>query len=135
MTEPEYSPRELLSTRFANALAAINACPGRYHTSVLNQAVLVAEVGFTDGWTVDINHHDRRFMFSYNYPNFQTDDDEIWWGCHQDVCGCMVRANWYGTHRLILPPATLNLDQAELYTVLRRDGMTPTEAHDIALLL
>lgn len=124
-----------LCIRYAEALTAINACPGRYHTSPLNQTQLVAEVGVTDGWTIVIRRPERTFTFAYQFAGNYAHDDEIWWGCFQDICTCIVPRNFLGTHRLILPPADLDLDQAEVYTRLRLDGMSPEDSLDIALLL
>lgn len=135
MTDNLPAREEWLSDRLIGALVAIRACPGRYHTSVTNQVRLAYEAGFTDGWTIQFRRDDRNFTFSHQFVNMQADDDEIWWGCAQDVCDCLIRRNFLGTHRLILPPAELDLDRAEIYTRLRLDGMTQQESLDIALLL
>jgi hypothetical protein len=136
MPNQEPIAHQILSYRLAGALEALKACPGRYHTSILNQTKMIAEIGYTDGWTIDVPYAGHVFSFSHQFVNTNADDDEIWWGCHRgDACRCLIRANFLGTHRLILPPATLDLDQAEVYTRLRLDGMTPPESLDIALLI
>jgi hypothetical protein len=129
------TPPPSLSRRLAEVLLAIRACPGRYHVSPLNQATLAYEIGVTDGWTLEFRHQDRTFSFAYQFSGIYGYEDEIWWGCFQDICECLVPRNALGTHCVILPPEELNLDQAEVYVQLRHDGMQPEDARLAALLL
>lgn len=135
MTDNTPLPSNLLSYRLADALIAIQACPGRYHISALNQAIFVAEIGVTDGWTLQFRRQNRTFSFAYQFAGNYGHDDEIWWGCFQDTCHCRVPRNFLGTHRVIVPPTDLDLDQAEVYVRLRLDGMDPSPAYQAALLL
>ena len=63
--------------------------------------------------------------------------DVVSWECDATIsnpCTATTRET-YGWHTIYIPPSTLTATQAEIYSVLRSDGMRMTDAHQAAQLL
>ncbi len=134
------------TARITKILDAVKACNNTFIVARSMMSVLSTEHGEPRPTTV-LRIGERTFLNFDSVQGEEQEFDTIYWQCEYwrcdcdacqagDVCYCdSLNVPTMGLHKLIIPPWSFDLDQAEIYTVLRLDGLSPADAAEAATLL
>jgi hypothetical protein len=142
---PIYS--ETWTAKLNGILTAVKACNSVFIVSKSMLLLLAAEQHLPRAMSA-IGIYGRTFInLDAREGGDEQEFDTVYWQCEYWRCDCddcqagkvcfcdSLNVPTLGLHKLIIPPANFDLEQAETYSVLRLDGLSPADAAEAAELL